>query len=76
MTALAKTLPRVRNVTMAVREWEARWSSSTKVAAGAADRSYGIRWRASPDCPNASSAEPGRCWVCLKATLPGKPRPC
>jgi len=43
MTALAKTLPRVRNVTMAVREWEGEVVFLHEVAAGAADRSYGIQ---------------------------------
>src|SRR5205085_2200571 len=43
MTALAKILPRVRNVTMAVREWEGEVVFLHEVAPGAADRSYGIQ---------------------------------
>jgi DNA mismatch repair protein MutS len=43
MTALAKTLARVRNVTMAVREWEGEVVFLHEVVAGAADRSYGIQ---------------------------------
>jgi DNA mismatch repair protein MutS len=43
MTALAKTLARVRNVTMAVREWEGDVVFLHEVAPGAADRSYGIQ---------------------------------
>ena len=43
MTALAKTLPRVRNVTMAVREWEGEVVFLHEVVPGAADRSYGIQ---------------------------------
>jgi DNA mismatch repair protein MutS len=43
MTALAKTLARVRNVTMAVREWEGEVVFLHEVAPGAADRSYGIQ---------------------------------
>jgi DNA mismatch repair protein MutS len=43
MTALAKTLSRVRNVTMAVREWEGEVVFLHEVAPGAADRSYGIQ---------------------------------
>ena len=43
MTALAKTLPRVANVTMKVREWEGEVVFLHEVAPGAADRSYGIQ---------------------------------
>jgi DNA mismatch repair protein MutS len=43
MTALAKTLTRVRNVTMAVREWEGEVVFLHEVVPGAADRSYGIQ---------------------------------
>jgi DNA mismatch repair protein MutS len=43
MTALAKTLKRVRNVTMAVREWEGEVVFLHEVLPGAADRSYGIQ---------------------------------
>ncbi|HWA41715.1 MAG TPA: DNA mismatch repair protein MutS, partial [Hypericibacter adhaerens] len=43
MTALAKTLARVRNVTMSVREWEGEVVFLHEVVPGAADRSYGIQ---------------------------------
>jgi DNA mismatch repair protein MutS len=43
MTALAKSLNRVRNVTMAVREWEGDVVFLHEVVPGAADRSYGIQ---------------------------------
>jgi DNA mismatch repair protein MutS len=43
MTALAKTLGRVSNVTMAVREWEGEVVFLHEVVPGAADRSYGIQ---------------------------------
>src|SRR5690606_21240178 len=43
MTALAKTLARVSNHTMKVREWEGEVVFLHEVAAGAADRSYGIQ---------------------------------
>ena len=43
MTALQKTLKRVRNVTMAVREWEGEVVFLHEVVPGAADRSYGIQ---------------------------------
>jgi DNA mismatch repair protein MutS len=43
MTALAKSLKRVRNVTMAVREWEGDVVFLHEVVPGAADRSYGIQ---------------------------------
>ncbi len=43
MTALAKTLARVANVTMAVREWEGEVVFLHQVVPGAADRSYGIQ---------------------------------
>ena len=43
MTALARSLKRVRNVTMAVREWEGDVVFLHEVVPGAADRSYGIQ---------------------------------
>lgn len=43
MTALAKTHDRVSNHTMKVREWEGEVVFLHEVAAGAADRSYGIQ---------------------------------
>jgi DNA mismatch repair protein MutS len=43
MTALSKTLPRVTNHTMKVREWQGDVVFLHEVAAGAADRSYGIQ---------------------------------
>jgi DNA mismatch repair protein MutS len=43
MTALAQTLARVSNHTMKVREWEGEVVFLHEVAAGAADRSYGIQ---------------------------------
>jgi DNA mismatch repair protein MutS len=43
LTSLAKTLPRLSNHTMKVREWEGEVVFLHEVAAGAADRSYGIQ---------------------------------
>ena len=43
LTSLAKTLPRVSNHTMKVREWEGEVVFLHEVADGAADRSYGIQ---------------------------------
>ncbi|HEV7277590.1 MAG TPA: DNA mismatch repair protein MutS [Devosiaceae bacterium] len=43
MTSLAKSLARVANVTMKVREWEGEVVFLHEVAEGAADRSYGIQ---------------------------------
>ncbi len=43
MTALSKTLTRVSNHTMKVREWEGEVVFLHEVADGAADRSYGIQ---------------------------------
>jgi len=43
MTALAATLPRLRNVTMKVREWEGDVVFLHEVGHGAADRSYGVQ---------------------------------
>jgi DNA mismatch repair protein MutS len=43
MTGLSKTLARVSNHTMAVREWEGEVVFLHEVVAGAADRSYGIQ---------------------------------
>ena len=43
LTALSKTLPRVSNHTMKVREWEGDVVFLHEVADGAADRSYGIQ---------------------------------
>ncbi len=50
MTALAKTLARVSNHTMKVREWEGEVVFLHEVADGAADRSYGIQVAGSPAC--------------------------
>jgi DNA mismatch repair protein MutS len=43
LTSLAKTLARVGNVTMKVREWEGEVVFLHEVGPGAADRSYGIQ---------------------------------
>ena len=43
MTALAEKLARLRNVTMRVKEWEGDVVFLHEVAAGAADRSYGVQ---------------------------------
>jgi DNA mismatch repair protein MutS len=43
LTALSKTLDRVSNVTMKVREWEGEVVFLHEVGPGAADRSYGIQ---------------------------------
>jgi DNA mismatch repair protein MutS len=43
MTSLSRTLPRVSNHTMKVREWEGDVVFLHEVAAGVADRSYGIQ---------------------------------
>jgi DNA mismatch repair protein MutS len=43
LTSLAKTLSRVANVTMKVREWEGEVVFLHEVGPGAADRSYGIQ---------------------------------
>jgi DNA mismatch repair protein MutS len=43
LTSLAKTLTRVSNVTMKVREWEGEVVFLHEVGPGAADRSYGIQ---------------------------------
>jgi DNA mismatch repair protein MutS len=43
LTSLAKTLRRVSNVTMKVREWEGEVVFLHEVGPGAADRSYGIQ---------------------------------
>ncbi len=43
MTALAAKLPRIRNVTMRVKEWEGDVVFLHEIASGAADRSYGVQ---------------------------------
>jgi DNA mismatch repair protein MutS len=43
LTALAERLPDLRNVTMAVREWEGEVVFLHEVRPGAADRSYGVQ---------------------------------
>jgi DNA mismatch repair protein MutS len=43
MTALAEKLPRLRNVTMRVKEWQGDVVFLHEVAPGAADRSYGVQ---------------------------------
>jgi DNA mismatch repair protein MutS len=42
LTDLASTLPQVRNLNVAVREWEEQVVFLHKIIAGAADKSYGI----------------------------------
>ncbi len=42
LTALAKDLPGVKNLNVAVREWQDQVVFLHKIAAGAADKSYGI----------------------------------
>ncbi|MDK9695915.1 MAG: DNA mismatch repair protein MutS [Siculibacillus sp.] len=43
LTALAERLPRIANVTSAVREWKGEVVFLHEIVAGAADRSYGIQ---------------------------------
>jgi DNA mismatch repair protein MutS len=43
MTALAETLPGLRNATVAVKEWEGEVVFLHEVRMGAADRSYGVQ---------------------------------
>jgi DNA mismatch repair protein MutS len=43
LTALSEVLPRLANVTMKVKEWQGDVVFLHEVAAGAADRSYGIQ---------------------------------
>ncbi len=43
MTALSEKLARLHNVTMRVKEWEGEVVFLHEVAAGAADRSYGVQ---------------------------------
>jgi DNA mismatch repair protein MutS len=43
LTALAERLPALRNVTMAVREWQGEVVFLHEVRPGAADRSYGVQ---------------------------------
>lgn len=43
MTALAGKWPRIRNVTMRVKEWDGEVIFMHEVAKGAADRSYGVQ---------------------------------
>ncbi len=43
LTALSQALPRLANVTMKVREWQGEVVFLHEIAAGAADRSYGIQ---------------------------------
>ena len=48
LTALAAKLDGVENATVAVREWEGEVIFLHEVRKGAADRSYGCRWRGWP----------------------------
>jgi DNA mismatch repair protein MutS len=43
LTALSERLPRLRNVTVRVKEWKGEVIFLHEIAAGAADRSYGIQ---------------------------------
>ena len=49
-TALAGRLTRLVNLTSRVREWQGDVVFLHEILAGAADRSYGYRWRGSRDC--------------------------
>ena len=62
MTALAGKLPRLRNVTMRVKEWEGDVVFLHEVGKGAADRSYGVQVARLAGLPEAGG-EPrqGRC---------------
>lgn len=48
LTQLAKHLPRLRNFSVAVKEWNDDIVFVRRVVPGAADRSYGIQVTASP----------------------------
>ncbi len=56
LTALAERLPALRNVTMAVREWEGEVVFLHEVRAGAADRSYGVQVARLAGLPEAAVA--------------------
>jgi len=60
LTSLAKTLTRVSNVTMKVREWEGEVVFLHEVGPGAADRSYGIQVARLAACPSLYWSAPAR----------------
>ncbi len=59
MTALARRLERVANVTVKVREWKGEIVFLHEVAPGAADRSYGIQVARLAGLPEAALARAG-----------------
>ena len=59
MTSLAQSLGRVSNHTMKVREWEGEVVFLHEVAAGAADRSYGIHVAKLAGVPRSVTARAG-----------------
>ncbi len=75
MTALAKTLKRVRNVTMAVREWEGEVVFLHEVVPGAADRSYGIQVARLAGLPENVLARARQVLGVLESRSSGNPAP-
>jgi DNA mismatch repair protein MutS len=75
MTALSKLLPRVKNVTMAVREWEGDVVFLHEVVPGAADRSYGIQVARLAGLPEAVLARARQVLGALESRSSGSPAP-
>ncbi|HVW91773.1 MAG TPA: DNA mismatch repair protein MutS [Devosia sp.] len=67
LTSLAKTLPRLTNHTMKVREWEGEVVFLHEVATGAADRSYGIQVAKLAGLPDAVLARARQVLAVLEA---------
>jgi DNA mismatch repair protein MutS len=75
MTALSNLLPRVRNVTMAVREWEGDVVFLHEVVPGAADRSYGIQVARLAGLPEPVLARARQVLSALESRSSGSPAP-
>src|SRR6185312_13202071 len=75
MTALSKLLPRVKNVTMAVREWEGDVVFLHEVVPGAADRSYGIQVARLAGLPETVLARARQVLGALESRSSGSPSP-
>ena len=75
LTQLDRHLPRVRNFSVAVKEWNDTIVFIRRVVPGPADRSYGIQVARLAGLPSPSSTAPGRSSPNSRATTPPSPSP-
>ena len=75
LTALADTLPALRNVSMAVREWEGEVVFLHEVRDGPADKSYGLAVARLAGLPEAVTARAAEVLARLEDTRPASDLP-